>query len=67
MKDLQEYVAVQQGFSRRRRIRLQPRPEHQPKLPTRGSSPSEYRGFSAPPERVKANVRTIFAELTKPS
>jgi cyclase len=27
--------------------------------------PGKYRGYTAPPERVKANVQTIFAELTR--
>jgi hypothetical protein len=28
--------------------------------------PARYRDFTAPPDRVKANVQTIFAELTRP-
>src|SRR6185503_8515819 len=28
--------------------------------------PERYKGFTAPADRVKANVRTIFAELTRP-
>ena len=27
--------------------------------------PEKYRGYAASPERVKANVRVIFSELTR--
>ena len=64
MKDLQEYVE----FNREFRDAAVSDYHHGLSISEVADGwklPNRYRDFTAPPERIKANVRTIFAELTR--
>jgi len=64
MKDLQEYVEFNREF-RNAAVSGYHHGLSISEVADGWKLPNRYRDFTAPPERIKANVRTIFAELTR--